>query len=93
MTIRKARAADVSAVSAIYDAIHTCEEAGLTTVGWVRGVYPTEQTARAALERDDLFVLESEGRVLGTAIINQHQVDGYETARWQYPARDLAVLL
>lgn len=93
MTIRKAQTADVSAVAVIYDAIHACEEAGLTTVGWVRGVYPTEQTAQAALERDDLFVLENEGRVLGTAIINQHQVEGYETARWQYPAKDCEIMV
>ena len=47
MTIREAKAADIQAVAAIYDAIHTCEEAGLTTIGWVRGVYPTQQTAQA----------------------------------------------
>jgi len=93
MTIRKAIYADVPAVAAVYDAIHTAEEAGRTTVGWVRGVYPTEKTALAAIERDDLFVLESEGRVLGTAIINQHQVDGYETALWQYPAKDCEIMV
>ena len=93
MTIRKAISADVPAVAAIYDAIHTAEEAGQTTVGWVRGVYPTEKTALAAIERDDLFVLEREGRILGTAIINQCQVSGYETAQWQHPASDSEVMV
>jgi len=93
MIIRKAEKADVSAVSAIYDAIHTAEEAGQTTVGWVRGVYPTQATASAALERGDLFVLEDAERVLGTAIINQNQCDGYETAKWQYPAKDSDVMV
>lgn len=44
--IRKATARDVAAVAAIYDAILTKEEQGPVTVGWLRGVYPTEQTAR-----------------------------------------------
>lgn len=93
MTIRKAIPADIPAVAAIYDAIHTAEEAGQTTIGWVRGVYPTEATAGAALAREDLFVLEDKGRILGAAIINQNQCDGYETASWQYPAPDGEIMV
>ncbi|MBR4040654.1 MAG: GNAT family N-acetyltransferase [Clostridia bacterium] len=93
MIIHKAGKADISAVTAIYDAIHTAEEAGLTTVGWVRGVYPTQKTAEAALVRGDLFVLEAEGRIVGAAIINQRQCDGYETASWQYTADDSEIMV
>ena len=63
--IRKAAAADISAVAAIYDKLHTEEEAGRATIGWIRGVYPTQDTARTALQRDDLFVLEENGRIVG----------------------------
>ena len=93
MTIRKATAADIPAVADIYEQIHTEEEAGRATIGWVRGVYPTETTAQAAIERDDLFVLEHEGRIAGSAIINQRQCDGYEGACWQYPAEDHEVMV
>ena len=93
MTIRKAVLSDIRAVSGIYDAIHTAEEAGQATIGWVRGVYPTEKTAAAALERGDLFVLEDAGVVCGSAIINQIQCDGYETANWQYPARSSEMMV
>ena len=88
MEIRKATRADLDAVEAVYDAQHAAEEAGKTTVGWVRGVYPTRATARAALDRDDLFVLCEDGLVRGTAIINQIQVDVYAGAPWQYSAPD-----
>ena len=54
--IRKALAADIPAVASIYDKLHTEEEAGRATIGWIRGIYPTEDTARQALCRDDLFV-------------------------------------
>ena len=38
VTFRKAAASDIDAVTAIYDAIHTEEEAGRTTTGWKRGI-------------------------------------------------------
>ena len=93
MTIRKAIPADVPAVSAVYEAIHTAEESGRAVIGWVRGVYPTQQTAMAAVSRNELFVLEENGEILGSAIINQHQCDGYETAQWQHPAPDSEVMV
>lgn len=83
--IRKATASDLDAIAAIYDRIHTSQEQGQTVIGWQRGIYPTRQTAEAALERQDLFVLE-DGRVLGAAIFNQRQDDFYFDAPWQYPA-------
>ena len=85
MNFRKATQEDISAVTAIFDGIHTLEEQE-PTVGWIRGVYPTRQTALDALKRQDLFVQEAEGKVVGVAVINQIQVDVYENAPWKYPA-------
>ncbi len=88
MDIRKATISALDAVARIYDAQHTAEEAGKSTVGWIRDVYPTRATAAAALDRDDLFVLCEDGLVRGTAIINQTQVDVYEGAPWRFSAPD-----
>lgn len=71
MIFRKASTADVSAVEEIYNDIHTEEEKGKLTIGWIRGIYPTRATAEGALKRGELFVLEDEGRVVGASIINQ----------------------
>ena len=43
---RKATLRDLDAICAIYDAVHDAEEAGLTTIGWVRSIYPTRATAQ-----------------------------------------------
>lgn len=83
MNIRKARQEDLQAVAEIYEQIHTQEENGHACIGWIRGVYPTLLTARASLERDDLFVMEADGGLVGAAIINQQQVDVYANGRWQ----------
>ena len=91
--IRKALESDIPAVAAIYDKLHTEEEAGRATIGWIRGVYPTEDTARQALSRGDLFVQEDGGTIVGAAIINQTQVDAYYGGPWQYAAEDNEVMV
>lgn len=91
--IRRATESDIPAVAEIYEQIHTAEEAGQVTIGWIRGVYPTGDTARLALTRGDLFVQEENGTVVGAAIINQTQVDAYYEGRWQYEAEDSDVMV
>ena len=91
--IRKAAKNDIDAVTALYAAVHDAEEAGLTTTGWKRAIYPTRATAEAALARDDLYVLEEDGAILGAGVINQIQVDVYAGAPWRYPARDAEVMV
>ena len=93
MNFRKATGFDIPAIAAIYDDIHTAEENGETTIGWNRAIYPTAATARTALQRDDLFVQEDGGSIVGAAIINQSQVDVYVGAPWRYPAPDEQVMV
>lgn len=83
-TIRKACEADILAIAGIYDRILAKEEAGQATIGWARGIYPTEDFARNALAADDLFVLEDGGIVCATARINQEQVPEYAGGDWLY---------
>ena len=93
--IRPGTASDIARVEEIYDAIHTAEEAGTVSIGWVRGVYPTESFARKALAAGDLFVLEDGGKICATARINQVQVPEYRNADWRYadvPENEIMVL-
>ena len=91
--IRKATKGDIPAVVSIYDKLHTEEENGRATIGWIRGVYPTEETARMALSRDDLFVQEEGGHIVGAAIINQTQVDAYSAGQWTIEAEENEVMV
>lgn len=91
--IRKAVYTDLEAVARIYEELHEAEEKGSITVGWNRDIYPVKATAEAALKRDDLFVLEKGGQLLGAGIINQLQVDSYYGAPWEYEAADQEVFV
>jgi GNAT superfamily N-acetyltransferase len=93
MTFRKATAADIPAIAEIYADIHTQEENREVTIGWIRSIYPTEATAQAALARDDLFVGEDDGQIIGAAIINKQQVPEYTLGAWKHPAPDDEVMV
>lgn len=93
MQIRKAEKQDIPAVAAIFSAIHSAEEKGELTIGWVREIYPTEETARAALIRNDLFVMEKEGAIVASAIINRLQVPDYAKGQWLHAAHEDEVMV
>ena len=91
--IRKATLDDLDAISAIYDAIHDREEAGLAVIGWNRAIYPTRASGKASILAGDMYVLEEEGRVLAAAKINQEQVPEYANAQWQWEAPEEKILV
>ncbi len=93
MEVRKAQAFDLDAIEAIYERVHDAEEQGLSTVGWIRGVYPTRKTAEDALGRDDLFVMVDGDAVVAAAVINQVQVPEYTAAEWKHDAADDEVMV
>lgn len=86
--IRKANKSDLDAVVNIYDEIHKTEEEGIISVGWIRGIYPVKETAEEALKREDLFIIEKDGIVLGSGIINKIQVDVYKKTKWEHESED-----
>lgn len=90
---RKATNDDILRIEEIYMENHTAEEQGLAVIGWNREIYPTRRTAEDALKQDELFVLVDNSGVMGTAIINQEQVDVYGKGKWQYQPGDSQVMV
>lgn len=91
--IRKATSNDLDGIEAIYNKVLDQEEANKVSIGWIRGVYPTRQTAESALLRDDLFVYEKDGNILATAIINKNQLDIYAQGNWHNSVMDDEVMV
>ena len=93
MLIRKANKADLPGIVDLYSDVHTAEEQGRLTTGWVREIYPVAATAEEALSRDDIFVEEEDGKIVGTGIINQTQLGAYAEGDWQYDAEPEEVMV
>ena len=79
---------DLDAIDRIYSRAHDAEEAGRTTTGWVRGIYPKREVAEASLLRGDMYVAEYDGRIVASGIINKTQVNVYLECDWEYKAPD-----
>ena len=94
MTIRPATENDIAAITAIYEHILDVEEARPEpVVCWLRGVYPTEATARTALKKGTLYVMEEGGAIVAAAKIDQEQVPEYADCPWQDDAPPEKVLV
>lgn len=91
--IRKATESDIPAVAEIYAHILANEDPAKPATGWLKGIYPVEATARAALGRDDLFVCIEDGKVVASAIINRTQVDVYADCKWSLECEDDEVMV
>ena len=84
---------DIDKISEIYDEIHTAEENGDVTIGWIREIYPTRKTAEASIEKGDMFVEEDNGVIVAAAKINKEQVPEYYDAKWEFKAADEEVMV
>lgn len=92
--IRKATEQDIEAIARIYEDIHTQNERGILTTGWVRGIYPTRETAVTGVNRGDAFVMEEAGRVVACARINGEQDAAWQGAAWSTaPSPDEVLVL
>ena len=91
--IRKATESDIPAVAEIYAHILANEDPAKPATGWLKGIYPVEATARAALGRDDLFGCIDDDKVVASAIINRTQVDVYADCKWSLECEDDEVMV
>lgn len=91
--IRKAQPKDIQEIVQIYEEILDQESEGMKRIGWIRGIYPTANTALEALEKGELFVYEQNGSVLAAAKINQEQMLAYREADWEYESADEEIMV
>lgn len=75
---------DIPRVSEIYNAIHENEGTGKTSTGWLRGIYPVQETAETAFRAGELFVLDYNCIVAAAGRINSIQMQEYALADWKY---------
>lgn len=86
--IRKATEQDIDSIAHIYALIHQQEAEGIVSIGWDPELYPIRSTAEAALAKDELFVMDMDGFIVASAIINHSQPSSYKLAEWKYEASD-----
>ena len=93
MEIRKATAADLDGVEAIYNAVLDHQAATVNYTNWEKGSYPTRATAEKALAEGTLYVQSDGDALVGCAVFNHEQLPEYANIDWLYPAEGDQVMV
>ncbi|MBQ2286957.1 MAG: GNAT family N-acetyltransferase [Acutalibacteraceae bacterium] len=88
MFIRKADITEIKGITELYGKVLTEEENGRAATGWIRGVYPTEETVKEGISSGDMFVAEENGKITAAARINRIPAPVYNKACWKYSTDD-----
>lgn len=84
--IRKATEKDIDEVAKGYEELFDYEDKNGSTTNWVRGVYPTRETAKKGVDAGTLYVLEENGKICAHMVLNDDQPPHYDDIAWEYPA-------
>ena len=91
--IRKAEMNDVQAIAETYAQLLTYEQTHGSHSNWVINVYPTVDIPRKAIPEETMFVLEQDGDICASMIMNNKQASEYRSINWLYPAADENVMV
>ncbi len=91
--IRKATVNDIDAIAETYDELLKYEQVNGSTSNWVLGIYPTAQVAEETVKNSTMYVLETDGEICASMILDNNQADEYKYINWLYPAQKEKVLV
>ncbi|MDF2942879.1 MAG: acetyltransferase [Herbinix sp.] len=66
----------------LYNALHDHLQANINYPGWIKGVYPTRETAANGIKYNTLFVLKINNEIAGSIILNHRLETAYTQATW-----------
>lgn len=91
--IRTATEKDIDAVEKSYTELLMYEKEYGGSSNWVLGVYPTRETAERGLKEGSLYVLEENGQLCASMVLNRNQPENYDSVSWTFPAREGEVMV
>ena len=91
--IRLANSNDVVAIAATYDQLFQHERQHGSTSNWQQGVYPSADSAKQAVQAGEMYVLEQQGEIVASMVLNRNQASEYRQMPWRYAADDAEVLV
>lgn len=91
--IRKAAEQDIAFIGKTYTELLRYEEEHGGYSNWRLGVYPTDRSAEAGVSEGTMYVLEEQGEICASMILNQNQAEEYVSIPWEYAAEEGEVLV
>lgn len=91
--IRKATMKDVNAIARTYEELLIFEKENGSNSNWEWNVYPTAAVPESKIPAGSMYVLEEEGEICASMVLNQDQAEEYAQVDWLYPAKQEEVLV
>ena len=91
--IRKAEKADIAAIADTYTELLTYEQQHGSHSNWVLGVYPTIAVPEQKVPEGSMYVLEEDGEICASMVLNHEQAEEYSHIDWHYPGENEEVLV
>lgn len=91
--IRLAALGDVQGITQTYRDLFAHEAVHGSTTNWREGVYPSEHVPQTKIPTGTMYVLEEDGAICGSMVLNHIQPAEYRDIDWLYPAADDEVLV
>ncbi|MPM44240.1 Mycothiol acetyltransferase [bioreactor metagenome] len=88
LVFEKGRAQDIEEIGRLYDDLCDYLSAHVNYPGWIKGFYPTLDTAAEGVRTDTLFIAKCNDTIVGTVILNGIPETGYESANWAITTTD-----
>ncbi|AYD39439.1 GNAT family N-acetyltransferase [Clostridium fermenticellae] len=91
--IRVAKADDILEIENIYNEILDYEEQTVSYTNWQKGLYPTADYAKNAIDNNTMFVGENEKGIYGCVVLNSIQPKEYDNISWITKAKPGEVMV
>lgn len=82
MRLRCAEKSEYAAVRDFYWEVIDLMQGRTDTVGWKKGIYPSDSFLKESIDCGDLYVIDGEGGYSASVIINSAWNEGYEGLPW-----------
>lgn len=92
--IKKGTVNDIDELEILYDDLNDYLEIGTNYPGWIKGIYPTRDTAINGIKNSNLFVLKINNKIAGSIILSHEPEAAYSQAIWGIEAdyKDVIVI-
>lgn len=91
--IRTARTDDIQAIADTYTALLTYEKEHGGSSNWELDVYPTIKVPASKVPMGEMFVLEEDGSICASMVLNHDQAEDYKAIPWSSAAEESQVLV
>lgn len=93
MRIRLAKETDIDDIANTYIELLQYEETNGSHSNWKLNVYPTIDVPQSKIPTGTMYVLEENGEICASMVLNHEQAPEYFNVQWKYSAEDERVLV